>query len=119
MLGLSVVALFLFFGGSAADTPANCSYEDLLGTWIFSVSDVGQDRTINCSSTGQIRPNDDCSFFNAEVQVSFSVMSCFWPLALFSTFGSCDGYEIYLWYSKDVQKRDTILVVSAVCSVIS
>jgi len=53
MRALSVIVLFAFIGG--ADTPANCTYEDLLGTWIFSVSDVGQDRTIDCSSTGQTR----------------------------------------------------------------
>nr|XP_055053451.1 dipeptidyl peptidase 1 [Misgurnus anguillicaudatus] len=54
MIVLSVLALFLFVSGSVADTPANCTYEDLLGTWVFSVSDVGQDRTINCSSTGKV-----------------------------------------------------------------
>ncbi|XP_051535503.1 dipeptidyl peptidase 1-like [Myxocyprinus asiaticus] len=53
ILGLSIVVAFVFVGGCVADTPANCTYEDLLGTWIFSVSDVGQDRTINCSNTGK------------------------------------------------------------------
>ncbi len=55
MRALAVIVLLAFIGGSAADTPANCTYEDLLGTWIFSVYDVGHDRTINCSSTGQTR----------------------------------------------------------------
>jgi len=73
MRALSVIVLFAFIGGSAADTPANCTYEDLLGTWIFSVSDVGQDRTIDCSSTGQTRQlSYQCAFlFNKEDRVYF------------------------------------------------
>ncbi|KAL0175122.1 hypothetical protein M9458_031090, partial [Cirrhinus mrigala] len=51
MQALVVIVLLAFIGGSAADTPANCTYEDLLGTWVFSVYDVGRDRTINCSSS--------------------------------------------------------------------
>ncbi|XP_077422865.1 dipeptidyl peptidase 1 [Vanacampus margaritifer] len=32
------------------DTPANCTYEDLLGTWVFQVSSGGHDKTVNCSA---------------------------------------------------------------------
>ncbi|KAM8853311.1 dipeptidyl peptidase 1 [Synchiropus picturatus] len=35
---------------TSADTPANCTYEDLLGTWLFQVSKGGQDKSINCSA---------------------------------------------------------------------
>ncbi|KAG5837097.1 dipeptidyl peptidase 1 [Anguilla anguilla] len=34
------------------DTPANCTYEDLVGTWIFQVSEGGRDRGINCTTMG-------------------------------------------------------------------
>ncbi|CDQ88007.1 unnamed protein product [Oncorhynchus mykiss] len=36
-------------GGLRADTPANCTYEDLLGSWVFQVSEGWQDKDINCS----------------------------------------------------------------------
>lgn len=36
--------------GSMGDTPANCTYEDLQGTWVFQVSKVGHDKTVNCSA---------------------------------------------------------------------
>uniref|UniRef100_A0A4W5RH10 Cathepsin C exclusion domain-containing protein n=1 Tax=Hucho hucho TaxID=62062 RepID=A0A4W5RH10_9TELE len=39
--------------GSRADTPANCTYEDLLGSWVFRVSKGGQDKGINCSLMGK------------------------------------------------------------------
>ncbi|XP_027798291.1 dipeptidyl peptidase 1 isoform X1 [Marmota flaviventris] len=34
------------------DTPANCTYPDLLGTWVFQVGPVGSQRDINCSVMG-------------------------------------------------------------------
>ncbi|XP_059820577.1 dipeptidyl peptidase 1 [Hypanus sabinus] len=39
-------------GSTFADTPANCSYEDLLGTWVFHVGQEGQDRNVDCSNMG-------------------------------------------------------------------
>lgn len=36
-----------------SDTPANCTYEDLVGTWVFQVSKGGHDKTVNCSAEGK------------------------------------------------------------------
>lgn len=33
-----------------ADTPANCTYEDIRGTWIFSYTQIGGDNKINCTA---------------------------------------------------------------------
>ena len=48
--------LFCFFVLLAAaliaalgDTPANCSYEDALGTWRFYIGPAGFDNRLNCS----------------------------------------------------------------------
>uniref|UniRef100_A0A3Q3EG06 dipeptidyl-peptidase I n=1 Tax=Labrus bergylta TaxID=56723 RepID=A0A3Q3EG06_9LABR len=48
--GVLVCVFMLWVEGSWGDTPANCTYEDLLGTWVFQVSKGGQDKTINCSA---------------------------------------------------------------------
>ncbi|KAI4905618.1 hypothetical protein NFI96_022335 [Prochilodus magdalenae] len=48
------LVLALWSGVARSDTPANCTYEELLGTWNFQVSDVGQDRNINCSAPGPV-----------------------------------------------------------------
>ncbi|XP_076002484.1 dipeptidyl peptidase 1 [Genypterus blacodes] len=45
-----VCVLLLWAEESLGDTPANCTYEDLLGTWVFQVSRGGQDKTIDCST---------------------------------------------------------------------
>ena len=31
------------------DTPANCTYNDVLGTWKFYIGPTGLDRTVNCT----------------------------------------------------------------------
>lgn len=46
-------ALLLWTERALCDTPANCTYDDLVGTWVFQVSKGGQDRSINCTDMGQ------------------------------------------------------------------
>lgn len=48
-----VCVLMLWVESSWGDTPANCTYEDLLGTWVFQVSKGGRDKTVNCSAEGK------------------------------------------------------------------
>ncbi|XP_051881503.1 dipeptidyl peptidase 1 [Pristis pectinata] len=48
---LSLLGLFSV-RSAVADTPANCSYEDLLGTWVFHVGHEGQGRDVDCSNVG-------------------------------------------------------------------
>ncbi|KAB0376430.1 hypothetical protein FD755_010874 [Muntiacus reevesi] len=49
--GSRLAALLLLVCGAGSvrgDTPANCTYPDLLGTWVFQVGPSGQ-RDVNCS----------------------------------------------------------------------
>ncbi|KAJ0022178.1 hypothetical protein NQD34_009668 [Periophthalmus magnuspinnatus] len=48
--GVLLCVLLIWVKSSRADTPANCTYEELLGTWVFQVSKGGQDKSINCSA---------------------------------------------------------------------
>ncbi|KAM4628274.1 dipeptidyl peptidase 1 [Polymixia lowei] len=48
--GVLLFVLSVWVEGSLGDTPANCTYEDLLGTWVFQVSHGGKDKSINCSN---------------------------------------------------------------------
>ncbi|XP_044114284.1 dipeptidyl peptidase 1 isoform X2 [Neovison vison] len=40
-------------GPTHGDTPANCTYPELLGTWVFQVGPVGSQRNVNCLLMGQ------------------------------------------------------------------
>ncbi|XP_058162140.1 dipeptidyl peptidase 1 [Dasypus novemcinctus] len=44
--------LLLAAGPARGDTPANCTYPDLLGTWLFQVGPSGPRRGDNCSDMG-------------------------------------------------------------------
>ncbi|XP_067842427.1 dipeptidyl peptidase 1 [Heptranchias perlo] len=52
LCALSLLCLF-GVGTVVADTPANCTYEDLLGTWVFHVGQEGQDRNVDCTKMGR------------------------------------------------------------------
>ncbi|XP_027947509.1 dipeptidyl peptidase 1 isoform X2 [Eumetopias jubatus] len=50
---LAALLLLLSGVGTAhCDTPANCTYPELLGTWVFQVGAVGSQRNVNCSVMG-------------------------------------------------------------------
>ena len=44
-----LLVLFSFFTKISADTPANCTYEEIRGSWLFSVGQGGYNNTIDCS----------------------------------------------------------------------
>ncbi|XP_023574647.1 dipeptidyl peptidase 1 isoform X1 [Octodon degus] len=53
--GPLLAALLLLLGGPRGvrgDTPANCTYPDLLGTWLFQVGRGGGRSDVNCSALG-------------------------------------------------------------------
>ncbi|XP_037379015.1 dipeptidyl peptidase 1 isoform X2 [Talpa occidentalis] len=50
---LAALPLLLACAGRArGDTPANCSYHDLLGSWLLQVGPGGLQRDVNCSAMG-------------------------------------------------------------------
>ena len=44
-----VLGLGNLIPGVMSDTPANCTYEDVQGTWVFSFGKGGQGKEVNCS----------------------------------------------------------------------
>ncbi|KAL4217888.1 hypothetical protein ACF0H5_022627 [Mactra antiquata] len=42
--------VFLQLTSVKCDTPANCTYEDIKGTWIFSITQINGDNEINCTT---------------------------------------------------------------------
>ncbi|XP_013384215.1 dipeptidyl peptidase 1-like [Lingula anatina] len=50
-----IICVLLLHGGSivSADTPANCTYEDVVGQWTFYTTAMGYDNTLNCSAMPQ------------------------------------------------------------------
>lgn len=44
-----LVGVFFEVGVVLGDTPANCTYEEILGEWIFHIGENGKDKTVNCT----------------------------------------------------------------------
>ena len=49
---LPLLVTFVTVRESMADTPANCTYEEIRGKWVFYVGEGGNDKTVNCSAMG-------------------------------------------------------------------
>ena len=57
------ILLSIFISVVSADTPANCTYEDIQGSWFFHVGATGFDNTIDCS-----KPFDVVQVINIELK---------------------------------------------------
>ena len=54
MLLFKVLVFATIFATIEADTPANCTFEDVQGIWTFYVGENGHDNTINCDSSFKV-----------------------------------------------------------------
>ncbi|XP_028414306.1 dipeptidyl peptidase 1-like [Dendronephthya gigantea] len=51
MLLNTILVFATFFTTIRADTPANCTFEDVQGTWTFYIGENGHDNTLNCNTS--------------------------------------------------------------------
>jgi len=49
---LCVAVMALGVNLVVGDTPANCTYPDIVGEWVFQIGEGGHDRKLNCTSFG-------------------------------------------------------------------
>lgn len=61
----AVLAAFLFVSSVNADTPANCTYDDISGRWLFMMGPTGGDRSLNCTDPGPL------NFYNLTVDLLY------------------------------------------------
>lgn len=84
-----------------ADTPANCTFDDIAGRWVFMMGDTGGDRTINCS-------NPTTNYFNLTVDLNYPDIAVdvttgaegFWTLIYNQGFEVVINSRKYFAYSK-------------------
>lgn len=51
---LSFFVTYFLLAKVSADTPANCTYEEVRGTWLFFIDGGGKDKTADCSAVGDV-----------------------------------------------------------------
>lgn len=109
---LTSLVFLAFFASAHADTPANCSYEDISGLWIFQESDRVDTRQENCN-TVPIRTNSPnkvflkLSFPNVATDIFGSVGH--WTLIYNQGFEVIINYRKYFAFSLYKQKGQTVI----------
>lgn len=63
-----------------ADTPANCTYEDIEGAWIFHAGHSGFDNTIDCQSSFEVVSNLTVKLSYPDIAVDEHGNKGFWTL---------------------------------------
>ena len=48
------IVLAVIFATVRGDTPANCTFEDVQGTWVFYIGENGHDNSLKCDSSFKI-----------------------------------------------------------------
>lgn len=62
LVKISVLLAFiaLYVGYSRADTPANCTYDDVVGTWTFYESERGHSSSVDCGTISKAEGFASC-----------------------------------------------------------
>ncbi|XP_072026805.1 dipeptidyl peptidase 1-like [Amphiura filiformis] len=93
----------------AADTPANCSYEEIVGEWTFSVSGGGGDNTLNCSSPGPVTYSVTVNLLYPDVAVdTVTGHKGFWTIIYNQGFEVVLNNKKYFAFSKYTQDGEKV-----------
>ncbi len=64
----------------SADTPANCTYEDISGSWVFHEGPRGNEKTIDCSANVSIVSAFNVKLLFPDVAVDDDGNTGFWTI---------------------------------------
>ncbi|XP_045180244.1 dipeptidyl peptidase 1-like [Mercenaria mercenaria] len=107
---LSVFFLSLVVYNCYADTPANCTYEDIRGTWIFSYTQIGGDNKINCSTETDYKSSIKLTLDFPDFAVDQYGNTGYWTLIY------NQGFEVVIggkkWFAFSYYKKDGSTVES-------
>ena len=80
MMLLVVILAVLLPTAVLADTPANCSYEEISGTWLFHIGRKGYDNSVDCSSSFTVETELTVQLSYPDVAVDQYGNKGFWTL---------------------------------------
>ncbi|XP_011676840.1 dipeptidyl peptidase 1 isoform X1 [Strongylocentrotus purpuratus] len=101
---LAVVPAFV-----VGDTPANCTYEDVAGEWIFEVSGYGGDNKIDCTKPGPVtyKLHVQLLFPDVAVDVQYGTKG-FWTLIYNQGFEVVLNNRKYFAFSEYTQQGSQV-----------
>ena len=93
----------LFFlvglGTVLGDTPANCTYEDVRGTWHFYLGETGYDRSVDCSKSFDVKMTIGVELMYPDVALDQFGNQGFWTLIYNQGFEVVVGTRKYFAFS--------------------
>lgn len=99
MLALSWILLVVAVYSASGDTPANCTYEDIRGTWMFAVGQGGHNNSIDCSKPFESVENVQITLYFPDVAVDKSGNTGFWTMIYNQGFEVVIGGRKYFAFS--------------------
>ncbi|ESO99545.1 hypothetical protein LOTGIDRAFT_203670 [Lottia gigantea] len=109
---LSVFLSLLFLTAVWADTPANCTFDDIKGTWTFFIGSNGHDNTVNCSNMGNPKSQLQVTLYFPDVAVDEFGNKGFWTIIYNQGFEVVISGRKYFAFSMYEQSGST---VSSIC----
>lgn len=76
----TLAAVLLLLPSSRADTPANCTYEDIRGSWVFYVGSGGHDNTLDCSDDFEVMTQVNVTLSYPDVAKDGNGSTGFWTI---------------------------------------
>ena len=109
---IALTVLLLFVGELSvvlADTPANCTYEDVLGAWTFHVGPSGLDNTVDCSKAFSVKKTLRVELMYPDVAVDEHDNQGFWTLIYNQGFEVVVGTRKYFAFSNYTKENNTVI----------
>lgn len=105
----SLVLSFALVSAALADTPANCTYEDIRGTWSFHIGPSGFDNTVNCSRLFEVQKELTIELKYPDIAIDGNGYTGFWTLIYNQGFEVVISGRKYFAFSKYTQVNSTVI----------
>ena len=106
----AVVVAILLFPSALADTPANCTYEDIRGIWKFYMGSGGNDNTLDCSGSFNITSKVMVTLTYPDVAKDMDGNTGFWTIIYNQGFEVVLGGRKYFAFSNYTMLNKTAAV---------
>ncbi|CAG5126919.1 unnamed protein product [Candidula unifasciata] len=96
------VGILISLSSVLGDTPANCTYEDIAGSWVFHLSAGNKNRNVNCSETFSTKNTIKISLIYPDIAIDEFNNRGFWTLIYNQGFEVVIAGRKYFGFSKYV-----------------
>ncbi|KAK7101922.1 dipeptidyl peptidase 1-like [Littorina saxatilis] len=98
---ISLILFVSFYASVLADTPANCTFEDIKGKWVFSVGSGGNSHSVDCNNfTGPFKSQLEVTLQYPDVAVDQYGNIGFWTIIYNQGFEVVVSGRKYFAFSK-------------------